>query len=333
MRYEFFSDNTAGIAPEAAAALMRANQGYAPSYGADSWSERAADQLRALFDCDAQVFFTSTGTAANALALAALCPPHQAVLCHRQAHVFGDEAGAPIFFGNGLAVTPIATDDWKICPEGVRTALESGIASNMHIAALSLANASELGALYTNAELEAIGAVTGGGSLGFHIDGARLANAVAAGLDPKRLVRAHIDVVAVGGAKAGMAGGEALVFLTPRLAHQFETRLKQTGQLAAKARFSSAQWVALLESGAWLSRAAHANRMAALLAGAAPFPCVYPVSTNVVFLDMTPAQYARLGELGWAALRYGNGAVRFMCSWATTEADIDELAMVLQQLV
>ncbi|HEX7011512.1 MAG TPA: beta-eliminating lyase-related protein [Steroidobacteraceae bacterium] len=334
MRIEFVSDNVSAMAPEALAGIVRANEGFAPAYGADPFTARARKLLCELFDADAEVFFVSTGTVANALSLAAVCRSHQAVLAHEHAHIATDEAGAPGFFGQGLALRLLKGDDGRIAPETLAAALSEPCSlSTQAPGAFSLSNATEYGTVYDETALKALCDIAHAHGLPVHLDGARLCNAAAAGLNLKALRRVGVDIVSVGGAKAGLPATEAIVILDARLGRDFGIRLKQAGQVASKARFAAAAWESMLESGAWLERARHANAMARKLARILPFEVAHPVETNAVFVRMDAHAHDRLRQLGWQAFRWPGGLVRFMCSWATTEALIEELGEALTRIV
>ncbi|OYX29883.1 MAG: threonine aldolase, partial [Caulobacterales bacterium 32-69-10] len=190
MRQDFASDNTAAVAPEAMAALVRANAGAAPAYGEDPLTREAADMVRAMLDAEAEVRFLASGTAANALALSMLARPFEAVMAHEAAHVTISEAGAPSFMGGGLAVLGLPGASGRIDPAALSAAVAQGDdAHHQSPAALSLTDATEYGTVYPPEALERLIRTAKGAGLGVHIDGARLANAVAAGLDLKSLGR------------------------------------------------------------------------------------------------------------------------------------------------
>ncbi len=337
-RYDFASDNAAPATPEAMAALSAANVGYASGYGTDAVSARAADLIRAWLDADAEVRFVASGTAANSVALAALCRPFEAVVAHEHAHIITDEAGAPGFFGQGLGLIGLPGASGRIDPTALDAALAGpDVSYRQGVAALSLTNATEYGSVYSAGELCGLTAQAKGfqakeGGLGVHLDGARLFNAAAAGFDVTAIAKGGVDLLVVGGTKAGMPPTEAVVILDRALARRFDIRLKQSGQLPSKARFFSAPFIGMLEDGAALRHAAHANAMAARLAAAQPFPLAHPVETNGVFVHMDEPTLKRLHAAGWFAYRFTDGSVRFMCSWATTEAAVDELAATLGAL-
>jgi threonine aldolase len=329
--YLFASDNTAGAAPEAMDALIRANAGFTSGYGTDVVTAQAADAVRALLDCDADVRFMASGTAANALSLAALCRPFEAVLAHEHAHICTDETGAPGFFGQGLGLIGLPGASGRIDPAALEAALQQpDVSYRQSPAALSLTNATEYGTTYTQAEIGRLTAVAKAAGLPVHLDGARLANAAASGLELKALKGLGLDVLIIGGTKAGMSPSEAVVLFDKSLSRRFDARLKQAGQLPSKGRFLAAPWIGMLETGAWLERARHANAMAVRLAALMPFPVVHPVQANGVFVQMDEATLKRLHQAGWFVYRFTDGTVRFMCSWATTEGDVDELGEALK---
>lgn len=333
-RYDFASDNAAPATPEAMAALVAANrEGFTGSYGADTVSRRAADLVRSVLDADAEVRFVASGTAANAISLATLCRPFEAVLAHEHAHVVTDETGAPGFFGHGLGLIGLPGASGRIDPAGL--AIPLAAADNPHaqaVAALSLTNATEYGTLYS---VEALAALTGpvkAMGYGVHLDGARLANAAAAGFELKAIRALGVDILVIGGTKSGMTPTEAIVLLDRSLARRFDARLKQSGQLPSKGRYYSAPFIGMLEDGAWLRHAAHANAMAARLAALMPFPTAHPVEANAVFVTMDEPTLERLRATGWNVYRMLDRSVRFMCSWATTAQAVDELGEALAKL-
>jgi threonine aldolase len=286
-----------------------------------------------MLDADAEVRFVASGTAANAVSLAALARPFEAVLSHEHAHVCTDETGAPGLFGHGLGLIGLPGASGKIDPASLAAPLSApDVSYRQPVAALSLTNATEYGTVYTAGELAAlIGPVKARG-YGVHLDGARLANAWAAGFDVKAIKGLGVDLLVVGGTKAGMPPTEAVVIFDRALARRFDARLKQAGQLPSKGRFYAAPFIGMLEGGALARHAAHANAMARKLAGLSPFPVLHPVEANGVFVEMDDARLSALHAAGWFAYRFLDGSVRFMCSWATTEAAVEELGEALQSL-
>ena len=332
-RYDFASDNTAPAAPEAIEALVAANTGFTPGYGSDATSARAADAVRGLLDADAEVRFVASGTAANAIALSALCRPFEAVLAHEHAHVCTDETGAPGFFGQGIGLMGLTGASGRIDPKALTGPLaEPDVAHRQPLAAMSLTNATEYGTVYSREALADLIAPAKAKGLAVHLDGARLANAAAAGFDLKSIKPLGVDILVVGGTKAGMTPTEAVVIFDRKLARRFDARLKQAGQLPSKGRFYAAPFIGMLESGAFVERAAHANAMAQRLSKLTPFPVRHPMEANAVFVEMDDETLGRLHAAGWFVYRFLDGSVRFMCSWATTPQAVDELGGVLAEI-
>ncbi|WGM38028.1 low specificity L-threonine aldolase [Caulobacter sp. NIBR1757] len=330
-RYDFASDNVAGAMPEVMEALIAANAGTASGYGTDHVSARAADLIREALGADADIRFTASGTAANAVALAALAQPHEAVLAHEHAHVCTDETGAPGFFGHGVGLIGLPGPSGKIDLPALTEALsQPDVSYRQPAAALSLTQATEYGTVYAQADLEALIQPVKAMGYGVHLDGARLANAVAAGFDLKSVAKMGVDILIMGGTKSGSTPTEAVVLLNKALARRFDARLKHAGQLVSKGRYLAAPWIGLLETGAWSVRAAHANAMARRLAAQMPFPVRHPVEANGLFVEMDEAALDRLRGQGWFVYRFLDGTVRFMCSWATTPDMVDELGAALK---
>jgi threonine aldolase len=328
-RRQFASDTYAGLCPEALAALAEANHGHAPAYGDDPWTARAVGRLRELFETECAVFFVPTGTAANALALAALSQSYHSVLCHADAHVETDECGAPEHAAPGIKIVPVAGSLGKLGPEGVRRAAAQRRDVHSHMpGVLSLSQATEAGTVYGVEEVAALYETASALGLRVHMDGARFANALATfGVAPKALTwQAGVDVLCLGGTKNGLAAGDAVVFFDRALAEGFEYRRKQAGHLMAKMRFVAAPWLAVLESGAWLRNARHANAMARrleqALRGVGGLRVLYPVQANAVFVEVPPALVEAMHRRGWHFYAIAGGH-RLMCSWDTEAADVD----------
>ena len=266
----FKSDNGSGAAPEVMAAVLRANDGYASSYGTDEIMDRVRTQVRTVFEApEAAVYLVATGTAANALSLAIHAQPWTAVFCHEDAHIALDECGAPEFYsGAKLALVPGAHG--KMTPETLGAALArvgTGGVHGVQRGMLSVTNVTEAGTVYTPAEVAALTALARAHGLPCHLDGARFANAlVATGATAAEMTwKAGIDVVSFGGTKNGCMGVEAVVIFDPAKAWEFELRRKRGGHLFSKHRFLSAQMEAYLTDGLWLRLATHANQMGARL--------------------------------------------------------------------
>ena len=332
-RYDFASDNTAPAAPEALEALVAANTGFTSGYGTDPVSAKAADLVRELLDADAEVRFVASGTAANAVSLAALARPFEAVLAHEHAHVCTDETGAPGFFGQGVGLIRLPGASGKIDPAALAAALDApDVSYRQPAAALSLTNATEYGTVYSAEGLRTLIAPVAAKGYGVHLDGARLANAAAAGFDLKAIKDLGVDILVAGGTKAGMPPTEAVVIFDRKLARRFDARLKQAGQLPSKGRFYAAPFIGMLAGHALTRHAAHANAMARKLAALMPFPVVHPVEANGVFVEMDDARLSALHAAGWFVYRFLDGSVRFMCSWATTAEAVDQLAETLRAI-
>ena len=332
-RYDFASDNTAGAAPEALEALVHFNDGFTSGYGTDVVTAEAAELVRELLDADADVRFTASGTASNAVSLAALCRPFESVIAHQHAHVCTDETGAPGFFGHGLGLIGLPGASGKIDPAALEQALEApDVSYRQSPAALSLTNATEYGTVYSEAEIGRLTAVAKAKGLPVHLDGARLANAAASGFDLKRLKDLGVDILIVGGTKAGMPPTEAVVLFDKGLSPRFDARLKQAGQLPSKGRYLSAPWIGMLRGGAWTGRARHANAMARKLAALMPFKVRHPVEANAIFVEMDDAALERLRATGWFVYRFTDGTVRFMCSWATTPEAVEQIGEALKSV-
>jgi threonine aldolase len=342
--YTFASDNSAGLAPEAFAALAEANRGSAPSYGDDAWTARAKQAIREVFATDCEVFFVLSGTAANALTLAHFCRSYQSIVVHAASHVDTDECGAPEFFTGGSKVVLVDGPGAKLRAADLAPIFRrEGDVHYPRPGALSLTQATEWGTVYSPEEVRALADIAKAHGLAVHMDGARFANAAAAlaarGHTPADCTwRAGVDVLTFGGTKNGLHTTEAVVFFKAAHAHDFAARLKQGGQLAAKQRFASAQWCGLLEGGAWLRHAARANAMAQILAAALrPLPQVKFIvepEANGVFVELPRAAAEALWARGWHFYRFiGENGYRLMCSWATEPADVDRFMADLRAVL
>lgn len=337
---QFASDNTAGICPEALHALVSANAGFAASYGNDDATRLACDRIRELFETDADVFFVFNGTAANSIALAALCQSYQAVICSDTAHVETDECGAPEFFSNGSKLLSAPHRHGKLTSAGVLDVITRR--TDVHYPrpkVVTLTQSTEFGSLYQKGEISGISRIAQAHGLKVHMDGARFANAVAAlNVAPADITwRAGVDVLCFGGTKMGLPIGEAIVFFDRRLGEEFSYRCKQAGQLASKMRYLSAPWLAMLTDDTWLRHARHANgmahRLADKIAGMAGAELLLPTEVNGVFVNLPEPALAGLKALGWTFYTFIGGGARFMCSWATTEEAVDHLAHDLEMVL
>jgi len=341
---DFRSDNTAPAAPEILQAVIAANAGPAAAYGDDEISRRLDAAFAAVFDTPCMVFPVATGTAANALALAALAPGYGAIYCHAESHIQVDECNAPEFFSGGAKLVPLGGECGRITAEALGTALGLGWRGSQHSpqpAALSLTQATECGTIYRPDEIRALSARAKAEGAGVHMDGARFANAVAASnLHPADLTwRAGVDVLSFGATKNGALAAEAVVFFDQALAEDFLFRRKRGGHLFSKMRFLSAQLLAMLQDDLWLKLARRANAAAAQLAdGMAALPGVeleYPVEANEVFLRLPAALRDGLLARGfrfhpWSA----DGAVcRLVCAHDTRAEDVAALTEAAARLV
>ncbi len=331
MPQHFASDNNAAMCPEAISALLQANAaGHVPGYGDDSWTQKAVHLLRDLFETEAKVFFAGTGTAANALVLAQLLQPFDAAIVHRLSHVEEDEANAVGFYGGGAKLLTADTPSAKLTPDAVAEIVARGRGvHSVRPRALSITQATELGTVYGADEIAALCKGAHGAGLKVHMDGARFCNALAStGASPADLSwRAGVDVLVLGAVKNGLGYGEAILFFDDDLAEAFQWRVKQSGQLTSKMRFVTAPWVGLLESGAWLRNAQHANAMAQRLqAGLARLGLAtfVPVEANAVFVDLSVEAQKRLHDKGWRFYTFlGPTGCRLMCAWDTEPATVD----------
>lgn len=340
----FASDNYAGVLPEVAAAVAAANAGHAASYGADPWTERFDELVREHFGAAAAGFPVFNGTAANVLSIDALTRPHQAVICAAGAHIDVDECGAPERYA-GVKLLTVATEHGKLAPDDLgRWEAKRGDEHHVQPGLVSIANATEVGTVYTAAEVAALATRAHGLGMLLHLDGARLANAAASlGVSLGALTTdAGVDAVSLGATKNGAMGAEAVVFTDAAAAEGFEFVRKQGMQLASKMRFISAQFEPLLAGDLWRRTAAGANAMASRLGeGAAATPgveLVHPVEANGVFAKLPRPAIERLlaelpGEHPFYVWDEEADIVRWMCSWDTTEEDVDGLLEALRAAI
>jgi len=331
-RYQFASDNTAAICPEALAALQRANADEAPSYGDDRWTAWVCELVREMFETDCEVYFVFNGTAANALALAQLCQSFHSVICHEHSHIQTDECGAPEFFTKGSKLLVISGMGGKIDIEEAKAVIARQPELHSHKPrAISITQSTELGTVYRRDEIAAIGEFARRRGMFVHMDGARFANAIASlNCAPKQITwQLGVDILCFGGTKNGVAAGELVIFFKKELSREFDYRLKQAGQLASKMRFLAAPWVGLLTGDVWLRNAQQANRAASRLAERlrteAKVDIVFPVEANAIFLRMNERLVRELHTRGWHFYKFIEPDVyRFMCSWSVTEQDIED---------
>lgn len=331
----FFSDNAAPACPQVIAAIGAANV-LDTAYDGDRWSKELDGRFSDLFGTQVRVLWVPSGTSANCLGLAALCQPHGAVVCHHDAHINMDEGGAPGFYLHGAKLLLAKGEGAKLTPDAVEHLL-GAIRPDVHQVqahALSITNATEYGLTYSPDEVAALGAVAQAHDLGFHMDGARFANAVMhSGCDLADVTwRAGVDTLSFGFIKNGGMSAEALVFFRPKLADASLYRRKQAGLLASKGRYMAAQILAMLDGDVWRANAAAANAGAAMLAEAAGTRLVYPVEANEVFLRVSQAEATGLRDLGFDFYDWAPGEVRLVTSWDQSAEAIRPLAEAIAAL-
>ena len=334
-RRGFGSDNHAGVHPAVLAAIADANRGHVPAYGDDPSTQRAQEVLRRHLGDEAQIAFTFNGTGANVVALATLCRPWDSVICPVSAHINSDECGAPEHIAN-IKLVPVETPDGKLTPELVQPHLTGfGFEHHAQPRVISVSNVSELGTVYSVAELRALSGLAHAHGMYLHVDGARICNA-AVGLDVALralTVDAGVDALSLGGTKNGMLAGEAVVLFGEAQSDDLQYVRKQSGQLSSKMRFVAAQFLAMFEGDLWRECASHANSMARRLAEGATQAGIeisQPVQANEVFAvlprEITPALLERFRFYVWDK---SANEVRWVTSWDTAEEDVDELVAAL----
>jgi threonine aldolase len=331
----FFSDNAAPACPEVMAALVEANS-LDTAYDGDRWSQRLDGVFSELFGTQVESLWVATGTAANSLALAALVPPYGSVICHRDAHIQNDECGAPEFYTHGAKLLIGEGEGAKLVPSTVE-ALLATIRNDVHQvqpAALSITNATEYGLVYTPDEVAALGALCRERKLGFHMDGARFANAVVSlGCAPAEITwKAGVDALSFGFAKNGGMSAEALIFFKPELRAATLYRRKRAGHLLSKGRYLAAQILAMLKDDVWLRNARAANQAASMLAQAAGDRLVLPAQANEVFIRVSPEEAAALRARGFDFYDWGPGEARLVTSWDSDPDGVATLAAAIAGL-
>ncbi|HEY2032489.1 MAG TPA: low specificity L-threonine aldolase [Rhizomicrobium sp.] len=330
----FSSDNAYGASAQILAAMAAAAEGTAASYGEDAITKRVVEKLTAIFEHEVAVYPVVTGTAANSLALATLCPPYGAVLCHKESHIAVDECAAPEFFTGGAKLVHLEGDGGKVTPAAIEAMLPN-YARGVHSAkpsAVSITQATEYGTVYKPDEIKAVADVAHKSGMALHMDGARFANAlVSLGCAPAEMTwKAGVDALSFGATKNGALCAEAVIFFDSRRAQEFEYRRKKAGHLLSKMRFLSAQLDAYLENDLWLSNARRANALAKTLGdGLAAIPGImlaHPVEGNGVFVWLPKPVAAGLRKQGakfydWAS-EPERVMARLIVSFATPETDV-----------
>jgi threonine aldolase len=337
---DFRSDNTGRAAPEILDALVRANTGTALGYGADTWTTELQERFSELFEAAVRVFPVATGTAANALSLAAISPPWGLVYCSEAAHINTSEANAAGFFGGGLKLAPVAGAGGKIEADAlarILAAIQPGQLHRGQPAAVNLTQATDLGAVYRLDEVRAIAEVAKSRGLKLHMDGARFANALARlQCSPAELSwRSGIDILSFGATKNGGALCDAIVVFSPEIADGLAIQLRRAGQVWSKMRFASAQLMAYIENGLWLRLATQSNAVAARivggLAGIAGVTLVAPVEANEIFLELPPDAMDALERDGFQFYRRSAKLARFVCRFDVTDTEADALVAALKR--
>jgi threonine aldolase len=337
---ELRSDNAAGVAPEILASVAAANVGSALAYGGDEWTLRLKERVRSVFEHpQAEVFPVTSGTAANALALAALCPPWGAVLCHETAHILQSECAATSMFSGGGAVRGLPGDEFRLTPAALERAFAAtrwGDPHHSQPAVVSLTSPTDFGTLYSPAEVAALTATAKARGLRVHLDGARLANALdALGCTPAELTwRVGVDVLTLGATKNGALSTDAIVSFVPAVSQELVYRVKRAGHVASKLRFQSAQLDAYLSDGLWLRLAHRANASMARLATGLEQLGVELLGrprVNMLFARLDDAAADRWAEAGLLFHRMAGGLVRLVTSFQTTEAEVDSALARVEQ--
>lgn len=329
---ELRSDNAAGVAPYILDAIGAANDGSAMAYGGDAWTARLRERVGEVFEHEAAVFPVVSGTAANAIALSALCPPWGAMVCHTSAHINVNEAAAASMFSGGGALMTVDGPDAKLTPDAITHRLrlvEWGDPHHSQPAVISLTQPTDLGSVYRVDEIAALSELARRHELRVHLDGARIANAlVSLGVTPAELTwRAGVEVLTLGATKNGALSTDAIVCFDTGLAAELGYRLKRAGHVASKLRFQSVQLDAYLTDGRWLQTAAVANAtMQRLVAGLAELGIapLYSPDANIVFVRLPGSITDAWERSGVAFYRMEDEIVRLVTSFATTDDDIDE---------
>lgn len=332
---QFLSDNAARVHPAVWAAMQAADAPDAP-YDGDALSKRLDAAFSALFGRECTVLWAATGTAANCLALSPMVPPHGGVVCHREAHIECDEAGAPGFYLHGAKLMLAEGEGAKITTDGIAAVIDS-IRNDVHQVqphAISITQASEYGCAYRPAEVSSIGAFAKERGLRLHMDGARFANAVAfldCSADDASGAGA-VDALSFGCVKNGGMGAEAIVFFEAGLADMVRYRRKRAGHLQSKGRFLAAQILAMVEGGLWLDNARAANAAAREIASACGARLLHPVEANELFVTLTAPEREALRGQGYSFYDWGTDAARLVTSWSSEMAQVSALAKAIASL-
>ncbi|WP_445504612.1 threonine aldolase family protein [Microvirga sp. G4-2] len=342
----FASDNIVGASSRVLQSLAEANAGAMAAYGGDEITKRVKARFNEIFERDVSVFFVTTGTAANALALSSAVPPYGLCVCHREAHVIDDECGAPEFFMHGAKLAGLPGTGAKLTAEGVSAYLKGlpKAVKQMPPKALSISQVTECGLVYDLDELKGLGQICREHGLAFHMDGARFANAlVSLGCTPAEMTwKQGVDILSFGATKNGCLMAEAIVVFKPELAEALDYRAKRAGQIISKGRLISAQFEGYFADDHWYDNARHANRLARLLSdGLARLPGVrlaWETQANEVFPIIPAAMDKALKSAGvlyhpWTELSLpeaeqvgpDEALIRLVVSFATREEDVHKV--------
>ncbi len=336
------SDNTAAASPEILEAMIASCQGNVGSYGGDEWSKSLTQSFSDIFEKEVSVYPVISGTAANSLALATLTPSHGGIFCHELSHIYHDEYGAPEFFSGGARLNPVPGHHGKMDLDhikGLEVRFPPGDAHRTAPTSISVTQLTEYGTAYSLDELGQLGDYARSRNLALHMDGARFANAlVSLGCSPAEMTwKRGVDALSFGATKNGALAAEAVVFFDTSKAAEFEIRRKRSGHLLSKLRFMSVQLAAYVKDDLWLKNANHANRQARkieyLLTAAEDCSVAFPVDGNMLFARIEEAKQSRLKELGFEFYEipeYGEGIVRMVTAFNTTDEDIAAIADVIE---
>ncbi|MXO75282.1 low specificity L-threonine aldolase [Altererythrobacter aerius] len=330
---QFLSDNAASVHPAVWDAMRAADEAQ-PPYDGDALSKELDARFSDLFGREAHALWVASGTAANCLALATMCPPHGGVVCHREAHIEMDEGGAPGFFLHGAKLLLADGEGARLTPDAVRAVVDP-IRPDVHWVqphALSVTQASEYGRAYRPGELAALGELAKARGLGFHVDGARFANAAAFLGCSAAEAAGPCDALSFGFIKNGGMGAEAIVFFDGEAAALARWRRKRAGHLQSKGRYLAAQILAMLDGDLWLANARAANAAAAEIAGACADRLLHPVEANEVFVRVSAAEREALRRQGYAFYDWGSDAARFVAAWNSRAEDASALARAIAAL-
>ena len=342
---DFKSGNIVKIHPQILQAIIEANIGVEPSYGNDSYSKKLQHRLSEIFETEVSIYLTSTGTAANSLALSALTPGHGLIYSHVHAHVNSDECGAPNLFSNGAKIIPISGNNCKIDPIELEDHIKSSYSMRPHSSkpsCITVSQATECGTIYHLNELKHLAEIAQKHELAIHMDGARFTNSlVTLNCTPAEATwKSGVDILSFGATKNGAMAAEAVIIFNKKYDYDFDYRQKRAGQLFSKTRFFSCQFLAYLENELWLKNALHANKTALRLSSVFSknnLKVEYPVEANEVFVRMPSNLASHLYKNNGSFYEWrapdnngNNGLYRFVTSCFTTEDELSKLDNTIQ---